>query len=106
MYRTNSPGQYLVVDQNLSQRFPVNNSKVFPFFVGAPNQPQTASHNLPTNSLYTNQLNSSLNGNVGLNTQPPPQQDKLKSGYHPSQLNSPYPNHHSGVNLFIYLFFF
>lgn len=93
MNRTNSsPGQYLVVDQNLNQRFLLNNqnsSKIYPFLPG--NQ---ASLNLlpPTNSNHlfnTNQLNSNLNGNAnGLNTQT----DRTKMNFPHQLVNSNPPN--------------
>lgn len=89
-----SPGQYLVVDQGLGQRFPVNsNSKAFPYFVGSNQQPPF--NLLPSGGLINaNQLNSSLNGNssnAALNTQQLDQKGKA-APFHPNQLASSNPS--------------
>ena len=102
-----SPGQYLVVDQSLGQRFPVNsNSKAFPYFVGSNQQPP---FNLISSGslINANQLNSSLNGNssnnvAALNTQQLDQKGKV-APFHPNQLTSsnpstPFYSNLSGVN--------
>lgn len=103
-----SPGQYLVVDQSLGQRFPVNsNSKAFPYFVGSNQQPPF--NLLPSGGLINaNQLNSSLNGNssnnvAALNTQQLEQQKGKAAPFHPSQLagsnpSAPFYPHLSGVS--------